>query len=163
MEYATNSALLGIGATLMTDFWALLRRLLLGIALPDYGLVGRWIAHMPQGRFRHERIAATAPVAGERVAGWLAHYLIGIGFAGVLLALYGTGWVRHPTLASALAFGIATTAAPFFLMQPGMGHGIAASRTPRPHAARAQSFLTHAFFGAGLYAAARLITLASGE
>ena len=37
-------------------------------------------------------------------------------------------------------------------MQPGMGAGIAASRTPRPAAARVQSLLTHAIFGLGLYA-----------
>jgi hypothetical protein len=47
--------------------------------------------------------------------------------------------------------GIGTVAAPFFLMQPGMGAGIAASRTPRPNAARLQSLLTHAVFGLGLY------------
>jgi Protein of unknown function (DUF2938) len=41
-------------------------------------------------------------------------------------------------------------------MQPGMGAGIAASRTPRPGAARVQSLLTHAIFGLGLYAAAWL-------
>jgi len=54
----------------------------------------------------------------------------------------------------ALAVGIGTVAAPFFLMQPGMGAGIAASRTPRPNAARLQSLLTHAVFGLGLYVSA---------
>jgi hypothetical protein len=44
-------------------------------------------------------------------------------------------------------------AAPFFLMQPGMGAGIAASRTRRPAAARFQSLVTHGVFGLGLYAA----------
>jgi hypothetical protein len=37
-------------------------------------------------------------------------------------------------------------------MQPGMGAGIAASRTPRPAAARMQSLVTHTIFGIGLYA-----------
>jgi hypothetical protein len=45
-------------------------------------------------------------------------------------------------------------AAPFFLMQPGMGAGIAASRTPRPAAARLHSLINHAVFGLGLYLAA---------
>jgi Protein of unknown function (DUF2938) len=44
-------------------------------------------------------------------------------------------------------------AAPFLLMQPGMGAGIAASRTPRPAAARLHSLVTHGIFGLGLYAA----------
>jgi len=43
--------------------------------------------------------------------------------------------------------------APFFLMQPGMGAGIATSKTPRPNAARLQSLITHAVFGLGLYGA----------
>jgi hypothetical protein len=43
-------------------------------------------------------------------------------------------------------------------MQPGMGAGIAASRTPRPVAARMQSLLTHIIFGLGLYASAWILT-----
>jgi hypothetical protein len=58
------------------------------------------------------------------------------------------------TLGPALALGVATLAAPFLLMQPGMGAGIAASRTPRPGSARLHSLITHAVFGLGLYASA---------
>ena len=36
-------------------------------------------------------------------------------------------------------------------MQPGMGAGIAASRTPAPNKARLQSLLNHGVFGVGLY------------
>ena len=39
-------------------------------------------------------------------------------------------------------------------MQPAMGAGIAASRTPNRAAARMRSFITHAIFGISLYAAA---------
>jgi hypothetical protein len=39
-------------------------------------------------------------------------------------------------------------------MHPGMGAGIAASRTPKPAVARINSLLTHAIFGLGLYLAA---------
>jgi hypothetical protein len=44
-------------------------------------------------------------------------------------------------------------------MQPGMGAGIAASRTPRPAAARVQSLITHTVFGVGLYAAGWIVKL----
>jgi hypothetical protein len=54
--------------------------------------------------------------------------------------------------------GVTTVAAPLFIMQPAMGAGIAASRTPRPGAARAQSLITHTVFGVGLYAAAIAIS-----
>jgi hypothetical protein len=53
-----------------------------------------------------------------------------------------------------LAVGIGTVAAPFLLMQPGMGAGLAARRSPRPAAARLHSLVTHAVFGLGLYASA---------
>lgn len=115
--------------------------------------LGRWLAHMLRGRFRHDRIAASPPVRGERAIGWTAHYAIGVTFAAALLAIWGLDWVRHPTIAPALIIGIGSVAAPFLLMQPGMGAGIAASRTPNPAAARFQSLVTHGMFGLGLYAA----------
>jgi hypothetical protein len=153
MDYLASSALIGIGATAAIDVWALVRRRLLGTPVPDYGLVGRWLAHLARGRFRHDRIAASPAVPGECVIGWTAHYATGVTFAALLLAIGGLEWVRRPTLAPALLVGIGTVLAPFLLMQPGMGAGIAASRTPRPAAARIQSLVTHAIFGLGLYAA----------
>ncbi|MNT97543.1 hypothetical protein D3C72_2398910 [compost metagenome] len=65
----------------------------------------------------------------------------------------------RPTLAPALIVGLATVAAPFFLMQPGMGAGIAASKTPNPHIARLRSLLTHAVFGIGLYLSGLLLAV----
>jgi hypothetical protein len=125
----------------------------------NFGLVGRWLAYLPRGRFRHDPIAASPPVQGEGLIGWVAHYLIGIAFAAVLLALWGLGWARDPAIGPALIVGIGSVAAPFLLMQPGMGAGIAGSRTPRPAAARLQTFLTHGIFGLGLYAAGLMASL----
>lgn len=153
MDYLVCTLITGIGATAVMDVWGVARKPLLGIAPPDYGLVGRWLAHMAKGRFRHESIAAASPVQGERLIGWSAHYLIGIMFAAVLVGIWGLAWCRHPTLGPALIVGIATVAAPFLVMQPGMGAGIAARRTRNPASARIQSLITHAMFGLGLYAA----------
>lgn len=157
MDHFYYALPIGVAATAVIDLWALARRQLLGIALPDYGLVGRWLAQMPRGRFRHASIKAVAPVRGERAIGWIAHYLTGAAFAALLLVMYGPDWLRHPTPVPALLVGIATVAAPFLVMQPGMGAGIAASRTPRPGAARLQSLVTHAVFGLGLYAGGWLV------
>ena len=158
MNYAVCAVLIGAGATAVMDTWTLVRKQLLGIPF-SYGLVGRWLAYLPRGRFRHEPIAASPAVPGERVVGWTAHYLVGIAFAAVLLALWGLDWVRQPTLGPALIVGIGSVAAPFLVLQPGMGAGIAASRTPRPAAARFQSVITHAIFGLGLYPAGWLTNL----
>ena len=153
MDYLVCTLLIGTGATAVIDIWALARKRLLGVASPDYGLVGRWLVYMTRGRFRHDRIAASPAVPRERLIGWTAHYLIGVAFAAVLLAIWGLEWARHPSIGPALIVGIGSVAAPFLVMQPGMGAGIAASRTPRPSAARVQSLITHAIFGLGLYGA----------
>jgi hypothetical protein len=153
MNYLVCTLLIGAGATVVMDIWAVARKRLLGIPSLDYALVGRWLVHAMRGRFQHDRIAASPAVPRERAIGWTAHYLIGIAFAAVLLAIWGLDWARHPTIGPALIVGIGSVAAPFLVMQPGMGAGIAASRTPRPSAARLQSIVTHAIFGLGLYGA----------
>lgn len=148
-----DAILIGAGATAFLDLWSAARALFFGVPQPDYAPVGRWLAWMPRGRFVHDPISKSAPVRGERLIGWIAHYLIGIAFAAVLLIGWGAEWARAPALIPALLVGIGSVAAPFVLMQPAMGAGIAASRTPGPRAARLRSFTTHAVFGVGLYAA----------
>jgi hypothetical protein len=158
-DFLVRAFLIGAGATAVMDIWAAARKWLRGITPPDYGLVGRWLAYMMRGRFRHNPIAASRPVRGERVIGWTAHYLIGIFFAAILLANWGVEWARQPTIGPALVVGIGSVAAPFLLMQPGMGAGIAASRTPSPAAARLRSLVTHGIFALGLYAAGWVTSL----
>ncbi|MEE9908044.1 DUF2938 domain-containing protein [Brucella intermedia] len=99
------------------------------------------------------------PVRGEKLLGWGVHYAIGVLFAAGLVAAGGLEWMASPKLLPALAFGLLTVAAPFLVMQPGMGAGIAARKTPKPWAARGWSIVTHLWFGAGLYLAALAATL----
>lgn len=151
-DAAQNAILIGAGATAFLDLVAAARTSAFGTPKLDYALVGRWLAYLPRGRFSHDAISKSAPVAGERPIGWLAHYLIGIAFAGVLLVVW-PDWAREPALIPALIVGIGSVAAPFLLMQPGMGAGIFARRTPNPTAARLRSLTTHATFAFGLYVA----------
>lgn len=152
MQYPMYALPIGIGATAVMDLCSLILARLGVTPMPNYALVGRWVAYMPRGRFRHDAIAAAAPMPGERAIGWSVHYLTGVVFAAVLLAVWGLDWVHRPTLAPALIVGFATVAAPFLLMQPGMGAGIAARRTPHPATARIRSLVNHGLFGLGLYA-----------
>jgi hypothetical protein len=152
--------LTGLGATALTDLWALLRRRLFGTALPNYRLVGRWLGRMRLGEFRHEAIARANALRGESLIGWAAHYLIGAGFAALLVWFAGTDWLARPTWGAALLIGLATVTLPFLVMQPAMGAGVAASRAPNPAAARLHSVVYHLVFGAGLYLSARIIALA---
>jgi hypothetical protein len=153
------AVLLGIGGTLAIDLWGQFQRRVLHVAPLDLRMLGRWIGHMPRGRFTHDRIGQSEPVRGEAVIGWIAHYSIGIAFAVLLLAIWGLEWLRAPTLGPALIVGLVTIAAPWFLMQPAFGLGIAASRTPDPTAARIRSLVTHSVYGLGLFATAKLLVV----
>ena len=146
--------LIGIGATAVMDLWSLLRKHLLNIPPTNWGMVGRWIAYMKQGKFHHVAIAESNPIRGEQFIGWTAHYLIGIVYAALLIIINGQAWIYHPSIGPALVVGIATVVAPFFILQPGMGAGVAASRTPKPNANRLQSLINHTVFGCGLFLSA---------
>lgn len=151
--------LVGIGATAVMDLWLMLLRLA-GVRPPDFALVGRWVGHLPRGRFAHAAIAEARPLQGELVLGWLTHYAVGIAFAGLLVAVEGMAWLREPSFLPALLVGASTVAAPLFVMQPAMGGGFAASRTTTPVKNCLRSLANHAVFGAGLYlsgAAAALV------
>jgi hypothetical protein len=159
LEFVLRTGLIGIGATAAMDLWAIFLKRAFGVLSLDYRLFGRWIGHLPSGRFIHENIAKASPVRGELMIGWGAHYLIGITFAALLLALWGLRWARSPSLFPALFIGIVTIVAPFFMLQPGMGAGIAASKTPKPNIARLKSLGAHSVYGFGLYGAALLTAM----
>lgn len=153
MDYVTGAVLVGTVATAVMDLCSLILKRLAGVPPPNYALVGRWIGHMAAGRFHHAAIAAAAAVRGERLVGWIVHYLTGVTFASLLLAVRGIDWIARPTLLPALLVGFGTVLAPFLVMQPAMGAGIAASRTPNPAVARTRSLVNHGFFALGLYLA----------
>lgn len=157
MNDLLSTIIIGIGATVFMDLWVIIRKMLFNIAAPNYALLGRWLLHMRHGQFYQKSINTAPSVRGERVFGWLSHYLIGITFAVVLLSFVGRSWLNTPTILPALITGTLTVVAPFLLMQPGMGAGIAASRTPKPNTARFQSLLTHVIFGFGLYFSACIL------
>jgi hypothetical protein len=152
------TVLVGVGATLLIDLWALFLRRAFGIRSLDYCLLGRWVLHIPGGTIRHASIAATAEKPHECAVGWTSHYLIGIGFAVVFVLLVSSSWLVRPTFLPALAFGMATVVVPFFTLQPALGLGIASAKAPSPSAARLKSLSTHTMFGVGLYVWASLLS-----
>jgi hypothetical protein len=152
---------IGIGATAVMDLWLTLLKAL-GLPGLNFALLGRWVAHMPRGRWAHPGIAKAAPVRGETALGWAAHYFTGITFAVLLAALAGPQWLRAPSLWPALGFGIATVVLPLFVMQPAMGAGVASSRTATPVLNSLKSLANHTVFGLGLYAAALAIDSFTG-
>jgi len=153
-NYILYAIAIGIGATLVMDLWNLFLKRTFSIPSLNYCLLGRWLRHMPEGTFRHASIIAAPQKPFECAVGWIAHYTIGVVFALVFVVLTSGDWLARPTLLLALLYGIGTVVFPFFIMQPSLGLGIAASKTPKPGQARLKSLVTHTVFGAGLYLSA---------
>jgi hypothetical protein len=82
---------------------------------------------------------------------------VGILYAGILLIAAGPGWAAAPTFLPAWILGMVTIGAGWFLMQPGMGAGWAASKRPNPMQVRFLNVVAHTVFALGLYGAALLI------
>lgn len=155
IEFVARSILIGAGATMVMDVWAaVLRRF--GIPSLKFAFLGRWIGHIPRGRWFHQGIAKAEPIPGELLIGWCAHYSIGVSFAALLLAVSGLQWGRSPTLLPALLIGIVTVVSPLFILQPALGAGIASSKTAAPFFNSIKSVVTHTVFGMGLFLAARV-------
>ncbi|OLP62175.1 hypothetical protein BJF93_01270 [Xaviernesmea oryzae] len=150
-EALLRGALIGIGATALMDLWGLLLARLGLAGAANWAPVGRWFWHLKTGRVFHDDIAAAAPFAGENALGWIGHYAIGLIYGLMLPVFAGRDWLAAPTLMPALVWGIVTVAAGWFLLQPGLGLGMAASKTPQPGKVRLSNLAAHVVFGLGLW------------
>ena len=154
VTYFVNAVVIGVGATLFMDAWALLMKRALSVPLANYCLVGRWLCHMRGGTFMHASIATAPRVGSECIVGWIAHYLIGVAYAVLFVAIVSGGWLAQPALLPAVLFGAGSVLVPYLVMQPAFGLGVAASKAPQPAQARLRSLMAHTSFGVGMYACA---------
>lgn len=157
-EFIYLAVLIGIGGTALLDLWALLLKATLGLPTPPWHLVGRWFAGLPKGQLvRREGIANVPAVNNELAIGWAGHYLVGIVFAAALLVIWGVQWAHAPSFLPALVVGLVTVSAGWFILQPGMGVGVACNKAPNPPVARLQNVIGHVVFAIGMYGTALLV------
>jgi hypothetical protein len=156
VDFIWQSVVIGIGGTLAMDIWALLLAAVFGLPKPNWGLVGRWFAHLAKGTFFHKDITAAQAVPNELAWGWFSHYAIGILYAAALIVFAGRDWVSNPTFLPAWIIGLVTVGAGWFILQPGMGAGWAASLRPNAMQIRALNLISHTVFAAGMYTTALL-------
>lgn len=156
-EYLLHVLFIGIGATIFIDLYAFILQRYFNIPSLNYQFVGRWLVGISKGQFVHHKIMQSPSVRFEKYIGWFSHYVIGIIFSTLFIKIVGTHWFISPKLFSALLFGVSTVIFPFFLMQPCLGFGIAASQAPSPSSARLKSLSTHFMFGVGLYFSTMLL------
>ena len=157
MEIMIQGALIGVIATIGMDIWAAVVKYVLRLPTTDWAMVGRWFGHMPRGVFVHRPISESAPIPNELVIGWFGHYVTGVVYGFAYLYIVQIFLSTRPSLNSALIFGLITLVAPWFVMQPAMGAGIFATKTPRPGLMRIINLSVHAVFGISLYIAWLLI------
>lgn len=158
MGLVLSGALLGLGATVLMDVWQQLLGRLPGQAPPNWRPVGRWFWHLKDGVVFHDAIGAATPSPNDNAIGWAAHYVVGILYGVAFALLVGPAWLAEPRLWPAWLFAIVTVAAGWFLLQPGMGLGWAASRAANPTRVRAISLLNHTVFGLGLWLTGLLLS-----
>ncbi|CDN48630.1 DUF2938 domain-containing protein [Neorhizobium galegae] len=157
IELLWRGILIGLGATILMDLWAIVLNRVFGQPKANWAPAGRWFWHLQRGKVFHDSIAAAEPYRHELPLGWAGHYAIGILYGVILALIIGQSWFAAPSFIPAWIFGIVTIGAGWFLMQPGLGLGWAASKTPRPNKVRFLNFAAHTVFALGLYGTALLI------
>jgi hypothetical protein len=103
-----QTVVVGLVATGLADLWQQALKHGAGLLTANWRLVGRWVAGMSRGVLVQPGIAAAVAVPGEVAIGWTFHYLGGVVYAGLYLAIVGAWPGASPSLGSALAFAAVT-------------------------------------------------------
>ena len=157
MELLLKGVVIGFGATVLMDLWAVLLWKAFGQARPNWAPVGRWFWHLKNGTVFHDTIADAEPYEHELALGWIGHYAVGILYGVILALIVGGAWFAAPTFLPAWILGIVTVGAGWFLLQPGLGIGVAASKLPNANMVRFLNLVAHTVFALGLYGTALLL------
>lgn len=151
MVAVVEIVIVGVVATVATDLWQLLLQTVTRRPLGSWALVGRWVAGFPGGVFVHQSIAAAPSVRGELAIGWAFHYAVGLAYGAAYIGIMQWGLGVAPTFFTSVIFALLLLVAPWFVMQPALGLGVMAARTPNPASVRAINISVHLVFGLGLY------------
>ena len=157
MGLLVKGVVVGFGATVLMDVWAILLWKAFGQSRPNWAPVGRWFWHLKNGVVFHDDIGKAEPYAHELALGWLSHYAVGILYGVILALIVGDGWFAAPTFLPAWILGIVTVGAGWFLFQPGLGIGVAASKLPNANKVRVLNLVSHTVFALGLFGTALLM------
>jgi hypothetical protein len=151
MEVLIKILAIGIFATVMMDLWATFSNRILRFPRTNWAMVGRWLGHIPNGRFVHTSISDAPEIRNENVLGWTFHYFIGVVYAIFYVVMVVCFFEGNTSLMIAWLFGLVTILSPWFILQPALGQGVCAIRAPKPNMVRIQNFAIHSIFGIALY------------
>ncbi len=146
------SLVVGIGSTLVLDLWVILVKKLLGMPPTDWGMVGRWLQGLAQGKLLLDTRIERSPNLSEKALGWLFHYLIGIAYAVLLLLIWGRGFADTPEIGPIVIVGIIfSSLAGLTVLMPAMGGGIFGRKLANQTAILIYVVVAHTAFAAGQY------------
>jgi len=152
-----RNVLLGIIATVTMDVLSVAAiKLRLIAPLPPH-LIGRWFASVARGQVLHGDIAQVSPIQHEMAVAVPVHYAIGVTFALTYLLACSTLGLSPRSPVTALVFALCTNLLPWLLKFPAMGYGWFGAHGPTGTRLFASSFLTHCFYGLGLWLGASLL------
>ena len=113
----------------------------------DPEIIGRWAAGLLRGRFRHADITREEPIRGELLLGLATHYATGI----ILTEAFLLSFRRSGrALAPAVAYGVATSVFPLFVLFPSLGYGPCGARSGEAGRMVRAMLVGHLAFGAGI-------------
>ena len=152
-----QGVLIGLIATISMDILTGIAIRLRAIAPLAPNLVGRWFASVLRGRPIHANIAQAAAVPHEMALAIPGHYAIGITLA--CIYVWSTTQLAWPARRAdvALGFALSTNSLPWLLMFPAMGYGLFGLHGPAGTRLFTSSLVSHAFYGVGLWVAARVV------
>ncbi|EZQ10540.1 DUF2938 family protein [Acinetobacter sp. Ver3] len=143
---------LGLSATLIMDFLGWVRAMIFKIPSFNYAYLGRFFFLVKNKKYVYRNITEAPVHKFEYITGWVFHYITGIFFALIYTYIDNS----HTTLEafiSSILFGLSTAIIPFLVMQPILGFGFFASKTPNQWISIKNSLVAHLNFGIGLFIA----------
>jgi len=114
----------------------------------DLAVIGRWAGGLLRGRWHHVDAGREDPGVLDVPLGLLTHYLTGIVLTEAFVLF---PWRRPaPMFAAAVAYGIATSVFPLFVLFPSLGYGPAGMRSGEAARLARIMLVGHTAFGVGI-------------
>ena len=147
----------GVAGAIGMDLGQRLMQLVLGWPPSNWAMIGRWALNLPKGKLVHEDIGEEEPMPNELAVGWVVHYLVSITYGGIYIFVTRVLLDAKLGFVPAVGFAIAIVLITWFVIQPMMGAGPAASKTPKPWVTRMHDLGSHFFYGVGMWVGGLLI------